>query len=811
MSQADRHSKDQPEKPQQESYPKETADCTDPGHIAAQKLSRRKLLASIGAAGAAAVVYGTTYGMASAGRGGKDDPDVIDAVYGDSRINPRPPKPPKPPVPPKELACCDFVKTTLAELRALSAPSSDVVYYMTDPGMEGSLLYDPSDTTSADNTGLVVVSSSGARFKRIVEDGRYNVRWFGAKGDGVTDDLDVIQAAIDVVYALGGGTVFFPKGTYIVSPLLQTRRIVPKSNVHLLGDGTNSVIKVKDDAGDYWTIIGNFQTWPKVSNVSIRGLKFDQNPSGNTTCNIDHRRTDYYWTQFCISLFDYENIEIEDCTFDPICGWNTVVLNNAASRNAIVNNCTFRFVHARGFDGYDNSAVYMNGWSHVVTNCRFYAAPGEKAMGAIETHSGKSVVSGNISDGYVTGVHIQSSETSGDGADITVSGNTFTNAVHAIQFWPYKQYSLKNVTVTGNTVSLANARQQRSMMVGIGAFPGVLPPDHTGTFENITITGNTIICEEEFVKRDNVLEGFCYGIGFVRETDVKHIVIAGNIIKNAPIAAIHIGNTPKVGTMSNIQITDNMIVNAGHYPAGNEAYKAAILLRSTVAGAKISGNTIRETYTTSRGLYSIRLNAADGTFTDVEVTDNVITSVQGGLWLDLHTSVRTNSAEKHLKFTDRAFDDPLLPAGTTYQPGTVVLATGGTVVPGQTPAGYRILNGGTFGTLTGVTATGTAGSYKVTVNDSSQLRVGQWIKITAGDQTRRINRIAGNELRINAPLSVAVASPSAVLYVPPVYEPFGHTGKLPAIADTSGLSVGQLETELNALKQAMRNFGIINV
>ncbi|MEF3304938.1 glycosyl hydrolase family 28-related protein [Paenibacillus sp. GYB003] len=765
----------------------------DPDRLAEQKWTRRKLLAAIGAAGAAAVAYGAASSSAAAEKGGRD---VADAVYG-SCGNPN-------------MPAGDFVKTTIAELRSNTAPCPDAIYFVVDPGREGHFYYDPADTASADNAGLVLVSTSGARFKRIVENDRYSVKWFGAKGDGVTDDMDVIQSAIDVVYALGGGTVFFPKGTYIVSPSMQTRRIVPKSNVHLLGEGPNSVIRVKDDAGDYWTIIGNFQTWPKVSNVSIRGLRFDQNPSGNTTCNIDHRRTDFYWTQFCISLFDYENIVVSDCTFDPICGWNTVVLNNAQSKNAVVRDCSFRFVHARGFDGYDNSAVYMNGKSHTVTNCRFYAAPGEKAIGAIETHAGQSVVSNNVTDGYVTGVHIQASETSGEHADMTIAGNTFTNAVHAIQFWPFKEHSLKNVTVSGNTISLANAQKQRDMMVGIGAFPGYLPTDHTGMFENITITGNTITCEEEFGKRANLLEGFCYGIGFVRETDVKNVVISNNIIKNAPIAAIHIGNTKKVGTMSDLRITGNVIVNAGHYPAANEAYKAAILLRSNVVRAKIAGNTISETYDTSRGLYSIRLNAADGTYTDVEVTDNLISSKQGGLWLDLHASIRTDEADKHLKFTDKYIDDPLLGSGTTYQAGTVVLVVGASFSPGTSPAGYRILTGGTFGTLTGVTATGTAGTYKVAVSDSSGLKVGQWIRIDAGAQIRRIVRIAGNELRVNAPLSAAVSSPSPVAYTAPTYETFGRIGRLPALADTSGLAVGQLEAELNKLKQALRDYGLLN-
>src|ERR1035438_6022387 len=37
---------------------------------------------------------------------------------------------------------------------------------------------------------------------------------FGAKADGVTDDTDAIQKAINTVFTRGGGIVFFPRGVY---------------------------------------------------------------------------------------------------------------------------------------------------------------------------------------------------------------------------------------------------------------------------------------------------------------------------------------------------------------------------------------------------------------------------------------------------------------------------------------------------------------------------------------------------------------------------------------------------------------------
>jgi polygalacturonase len=73
--------------------------------------------------------------------------------------------------------------------------------------------------------------------------GTFNVRDFGAKGNGSTLDDDAIDRAVTAANAAGGGTVLFPSGTY------QSRTIHLKSNVTLQLD-TGATIRAAGSGMD---------------------------------------------------------------------------------------------------------------------------------------------------------------------------------------------------------------------------------------------------------------------------------------------------------------------------------------------------------------------------------------------------------------------------------------------------------------------------------------------------------------------------------------------------------------------------------
>lgn len=124
--------------------------------------------------------------------------------------------------------------TSLLNVSALRAATSLATdqplylqgYYKPGDGGEGIFLYNSSDTTS-DNRGTIIPDGDGNRWYRQTEGRPYSVKWFGATGDGATNDRFAIQEAIVTVQQLPfSGTVWFPAGNYLIrGPLYITAAV----------------------------------------------------------------------------------------------------------------------------------------------------------------------------------------------------------------------------------------------------------------------------------------------------------------------------------------------------------------------------------------------------------------------------------------------------------------------------------------------------------------------------------------------------------------------------------------------------------
>ena len=179
---------------------------------------------------------------------------------------------------------------TLANLRAAdrNGLSTAVVNDAT-----GGLFRWTSDITSADDNATIIVPTATTRtgaWKRVI-DGVINVRWFGASGNGVTDDTASIQAAIDIFTAstatvplggVGAKTIYIPNGIYMISSSLRI-----KSGHQLVGEGQSAIIKATSTFTDPALIRMVPGVTPHAQQPMLADLGFNDNGKNIWAFKVD--------------------------------------------------------------------------------------------------------------------------------------------------------------------------------------------------------------------------------------------------------------------------------------------------------------------------------------------------------------------------------------------------------------------------------------------------------------------------------------------------------------------------------------------
>jgi len=107
---------------------------------------------------------------------------------------------------------------TTTTLSYITSPTTDDIFYVNDAGHQGEFYYDPAPPVgTTDDTGMVLINTPNNRvFRRIIYD-HVSVKWYGATGNGSTDDISAIQATVNACIASGIKKVYFPVGNYRIT------------------------------------------------------------------------------------------------------------------------------------------------------------------------------------------------------------------------------------------------------------------------------------------------------------------------------------------------------------------------------------------------------------------------------------------------------------------------------------------------------------------------------------------------------------------------------------------------------------------
>lgn len=227
-----------------------------------------------------------------------------------------------------------------------------------------------------------------------------NVKDFGAKGDGVTNDTTAIQAAIDYAYSLflgyittpygpirkGGNTVYFPAGTYVT-----TSTILFDSDITLQGAGRFSTII--QSSYDGILIRNRTPSAPTydtksmgIKDLSVQGDKTKANQIGiailrdwqGTYSNVTVANCGSHgWRLYQCIQSQLTNIEALQCggngllITDGIDSWENPIPSNLPS-----NNIDVYAIHAYGCDGAGIKLGRI-GTSSAVMGCQFFGGSSE--------------------------------------------------------------------------------------------------------------------------------------------------------------------------------------------------------------------------------------------------------------------------------------------------------------------------------------------------------------------------------------------------------------------------------------------------
>ena len=166
-------------------------------------------------------------------------------------------------------------------------------------GGGGIFYYDPNDTSTPSNDGTVFLGPSGQRYKRIYS-GPLNVKWFGATGNGSTDDTQAITNTITSASSLSVNVVFFPSGTYVISSYI----LLP-SNITLYAKQYSVTITPLTGSTSKPYL---FKVQGSTSNVLFDGIIFNGNMLGVTSNASLISVTN-------VTTTNPENIVFERCSF----------------------------------------------------------------------------------------------------------------------------------------------------------------------------------------------------------------------------------------------------------------------------------------------------------------------------------------------------------------------------------------------------------------------------------------------------------------------------------------------------------------
>lgn len=363
------------------------------------------------------------------------------------------------------------------------------------------------DTTFVRNITPITADWLNGVNGRVVE--TVSARDFGALGNGSSGVL-AIRAAVEYVYARGGGRVVLPDGIYgldaatLISDPSPTTSLYrywfqARPNVEIVG-GPGAILKVDagvvtgDSSKQYCKGYQIFWAWSigTVNNFGVDGFTIDCNGVNNLAPAVNGYGSQIQTTPVvtnCGTNWRVKNLRVIGTS-----GRQCIAFYLGSSGIEITGN---RFYDMAGsVTGNtqlgDHSTIYVEGSNALVSNNQFINTNYDKVSTAMEVHGVNNKVSGNIVHRYSLGM-IRAAMTS-DSYNVTNEGNVFTDVTIGVAFDASPGMRLE-ATIKNNQFRFRDYSQRGTRTMNAvntaGSFSG-----RTGSnYAKIIVEGNTFTAD----------------------------------------------------------------------------------------------------------------------------------------------------------------------------------------------------------------------------------------------------------------------------------------------------------------------------
>jgi hypothetical protein len=364
-------------------------------------------------------------------------------------------------------------------------------------------------------TGQVVFGASEARVQP---------QWWGAKGDGVTDDTAAINAAI----ASGCRELFFPAGTYLVKKGKNLTAIGLRSNLVISGAGKGSILKNHADVSGsiFWSMIGVASNKSPVENILIENIAIN----GNVETVYDKAKQHRHGIHFTSPNSTISNIIIRKVYVENTGGDGIIIGKNC--KNVLIEQCELKdclrqHICATGY-GIENLSIKNN---VVLESVRSMADGVHLEIDGSPSPRKVEIVNNLSRYGMTVGGYAYNDRLT----DLNVKGNHI--------YGKFTCTKVNQAMVAGNVVE--ETKQSA--------------PGYLGVFRSLS---NTIIADNKFLATSHAAGIQVYPAwgGSLSSMDDK-VIIRNNVIKAMSAKGYGIF----ISKMNGVIITDNKISNSSNY------------------------------------------------------------------------------------------------------------------------------------------------------------------------------------------------------------------------------------------------------